>query len=150
MTKDKDAKLLKTKEEFEEVYGGEMKRYSLPERFVGPSEYTAKLSDQICIETIKVEKQRIGPDKRKVIIEKGSPLHTLDGKEEITEIAEGMEVLAPSLFGWFPGRVRKIDAEWQVEGEDTVALVEWDDKRKCYVSESAYHKAALKELRVKE
>jgi len=86
--------------------------------------------------------------KWKVEITNGSPLLTVDGELHIRELQVGMEVLAPTLWGYFKGVVRKHDQGWDVVGESVVAIAEWSVERECFVSMSSYNKAALEELKL--
>ena len=85
---------------------------------------------------------------RSITTEMGAPLKTLDG-ELVTKLEVGLEVLAPTIFGWMKGCVRKRFG-WDVEGKTIVAFVEWCEKRNCFVSSGAYHKSAAEELKVRE
>ena len=102
---------------------------------------------------IKIARLPSGPDTRKldtlewkVEITNGSPLLDLDGELKVQELQVGMEVLAPTIFGYFKGIVRKDDQGWDVEGESVVAIAEWCLDRECFVSQSSYSKAAAEEL----
>lgn len=128
---------IEAKERFEEVYGGEMKRYDpLPEVLLGQARI--ELTD---------EQRKIDLNKWKAQVEQGTPLRTLDGKA-VTELEVGMEVLVLTLFGWMKGRARKWLRHWDIEGENSVAIVEWNAVQNCFVSSGAYNKRAAEELQI--
>lgn len=99
------------------------------------------------IETIKADKplRKLDPSQWKIEMTEGAPLRALDD-QDITEMVEGGEMFAETLFGTMKGIAVKRGDDWSVENDHVVAMVKWAPKQGCFIAWGAYDRAAAREL----
>jgi len=102
---------------------------------------------KIVIETIQSDKplRKLDPSQWKIEITEGAPLRNLENGD-ITEMVEGNEMFAETLFGTMKGIAVKRGEDWSVENDHVVAMVKWCPKQECFISWGAYDRAAAREL----